>query len=384
MPEPSLSRKVSASTDPAAVARDLVADLPSSVAGGVIFVDAELDVDRVRAELAQRVSQPFVGVTSCRGVGSDLGLSRAVGLWFCDGVDVLECALASTPAALVGELESRLDGPDVNACFAFCTPGQDPTLLSALKGSFGEATMITGGGAADTDVSGRWRVFDRSRAVGEGCVALAALWPGRILPTFNSGYLPSSKTAAATQVEGQVLVQLDGRPAAEVYDEWTGGLLGEALREGGVVLDKTTLRPLGVTRVRVGSVPAYTLLHPERVRRHDGALALFAEVNEGETVTMMHTTRRSLLRRGAQILDHALDRGGLRPEDLAAAVIVNCGGCRIAIGDEAETMLKATSEKLPNVPYAMPFTFGEFGNILPGKTSHGNLMLSALLFEHPR
>lgn len=383
MPGSQVLSRASVANDVDTLVAELVNRLPPDVSGGVVFCDAELDVDAFRRALAEALRGiPFIGVTSCRGVGADAGLSKAAALWFAGEVEVAAAAAADAEA-LFGALDDAGVPAGLNALIGFGTPGVEAEIVDLARARFGNTLELTGGGAADNDLSGKWRVFDATRARSIGTVALAIAWPGEVIPTFNSGYLPSSKKGVATRVDGFTILEIDGRPAATVYDEWTSGGLGEALNAGGPVLDKTTLRPLGVSRMSIGSIPAYLLVHPERVRADDGALTLFARVHEGETVTMMHTTQASLVRRGAQIIDRALDRARLRPDDIAGAMVINCGGCRLAVGDQAGDMLEQTTGVLAGVPYAMPFTFGEFGCVLPGRTDHANLMLSALLFRNP-
>ena len=370
-------------SDVATLVDDLVSHLPTDLSGGVVFCDAELDVEGFRRALAHALrGTPFIGVTSCRGVGADAGLSKAVALWFAGDVEVAAAA-ADNADGLFDALDDAGVPRGLNALIGFGTPGAEAEIVDLARARFGNTLELTGGGAADNDLSGKWRVFDATEVRSPGTVALALAWPGEVIPTFNSGYLPSSKKGVATRVDGFTILEIDGRPAATVYDEWTSGGLGEALTAGGPVLDKTTLRPLGVSRMSIGSIPAYLLVHPERVRPDDGALTLFARVHEGETVTMMHTTQASLVRRGAQIIDRALDRAQVRPDDIAGAMVINCGGCHLALGDQASDMLEQTTGVLAGVPFAMPFTFGEFGCVLPGRTDHANLMLSALLFRKP-
>lgn len=384
MPRSQILSRASIADDVDALVEDLVGRLPTDVRGGVVFCDAELDVEAFRKALAHALgSTPFIGVTSCRGVGADAGLSHAAALWFAGEVEVV-AASAADAEALFAALDSTGVPSDLNALLGFGTPGLEAEIVDLARARFGGTIELAGGGAADNDLSGRWCVFDATRVRSAGTIALAIAWPGEVIPTFNSGYLPSSKKGVATRVDGFTILEIDGRPAASVYDEWTSGGLGEALTAGGPVLDKTTLRPLGVSRMSIGSIPAYLLVHPERVRADDGALTLFARVHEGETVTMMHTTQASLVRRGAQIIDRALDRAQAQPDDIAGAMVINCGGCHLAVGEQAGDMLQQTTEVLTGVPFAMPFTFGEFGCVLPGRTDHANLMLSALLFRHPR
>ena len=216
-----------------------------------------------------------------------------------------------------------------------------------------------------------------SQAESERCVVAGLAWPGDISPTFTSGYLPSGNSGIATRVEDGVLLAIDDRPAAEVYDEWTDGGLGHSPGETRVVLADTTLRPLAVTRHSVGSLPAYTLVHPERVLEN-GGLTLFARIEQGERVELMQATPSGLVARGERIIGRALDSRPPGSGPVAGSLIINCGGCMLAIRSEEARVLEGASNSLGGAPFVMAYTFGELGN-----TSHGNLMMSASILGSP-
>ena len=62
-----------------------------------------------------------------------------------------------------------------------------------------------------------------------------------------------------------VAFTIDGRPAAEVYNQWLGGALQPQLDGGGVVLAQTALHPLAVKVGQVHGLPHYLLVHPEAI-----------------------------------------------------------------------------------------------------------------------
>ncbi len=141
-----------------------------------------------------------------------------------------------------------------------------------------------------------------------------------------------------TRADGRTLYEVDGRPAAEVYNEWTRGKLDTELETGGNVLAKTTLSPLGIAR-NVGAAEMFLLAHPERVDRGDHSLSLFTEVRKGEKVVLMRSSPAALKQRGANVARRAIDWGRLDTEQLVGAYFIYCGGCLLAIENDAASMV---------------------------------------------
>ena len=66
-------------------------------------------------------------------------------------------------------------------------------------------------------------------------------------------------------------------------------------------------------------------------------------------------------------------------QNLAGGLVVYCGGCMLAVGDEMPQVASAVTDSFEGKPFLGCFTFGEQGAIL-GKNAHGNLMISAIAF----
>lgn len=175
-----------------------------------------------------------------------------------------------------------------------------------------------------------------------------------------------------------MLRKIDGRPAAEVYDEWLGGALSAFRKQGGVVLGETTMHPLGRVVDRVGAIKRYVLTHPHRVER-DGSLALFTDVAEGDELVLMVGSREALFDR----TDQVATRAGRSADRVSGAILVYCGGCVGVTGDAAGEVSKRFGTRIDGAPFLGAATFGEQGCFTgPTPTNrHGNLMADAILFE---
>ncbi|TPV92371.1 MAG: hypothetical protein B7733_26105 [Myxococcales bacterium FL481] len=369
------------------------------VVGGVLHAAVDVDVEGVLAGLRRQLGDvPVIGCTSCLGPAMQRQFvarqPAATVLWLAGGgfrLGTAQCTGPTPPdeAQSVGERLARralqaaeLSAEQVRFAVFHATPGDEESLLAGALRVLPKHVVLIGGSAADNDLSGRWRTWTEGGVTGRGAALAVCDWPWKLGAAFRSGYLPSSKTALVTRAQGRALFELDGRPAADVYNEWMGGALDQERREGGQILGKSTLAPLGVPRSQVVGTPSFLLAHPERVSAADGSLTLFASVVEGERVTLMHCTERGLVRRSGQVAREALTEAGLTPPEVLGALMIFCGGCVLPIEGQVTSMLGELEGVLGETPVVSAFTFGEQGAVTPRQVEHGNLMASVLLLSN--
>ena len=178
---------------------------------------------------------------------------------------------------------------------------------------------------------------------------------------------------------GRCLAEIDGEPAARVYDRWIDGDLAEFFGRGGNILGLTALQPLGRPVTTSEGLTYHSLAHPDAITPEDGLL-LFAEIEEGETVVAMRSTVDGLIASGGQVVERALRRARFSHEEASGALITYCGGCMLALGDRAGEVSSRIQEVVPGLPFIGMFTFGEQGKFAGGENMHSNLMISAIVF----
>ncbi|MFN3197506.1 MAG: FIST signal transduction protein [Bradymonadia bacterium] len=362
-----------------------------------IAYNAEHDATLISAGLREAFPDfAILGASSClgamteAGVWGDAGAGGLAALLMCDpdgdfgagispvGDDPQEAGRQALRAALeAAERPGEL--PELVWCSP--SPGHEEAVIEGLQSVLGPGTPIIGGSAADNEVAGGWSHFAGTQVEQEG-VAVAVLFPsGTVGFAFRSGYEPTEKTGTVTRVEGRSIVEIDGEPAAEVYDRWTDGLLaGSGALEGGNVLGVTTMSPLGRTVGQVGGFDEYLLVHPERVGP-EGVLATFAEIAQGEALTLMTGTRDSLATRAGRVAADAMELGRQDKDDIAGALVIFCAGCMLTIREEMPRVVKSLNGTLEGRPFLGAFTFGEQGCLSTGANRHGNLMISVVTFS---
>ena len=108
-----------------------------------------------------------------------------------------------------------------------------------------------------------------------------------------------------------------------------------------------------------------------------GALTLFANVAEGDELHLLGETPESLTARAARTVALAMERRALG--DVAGALVIFCGGSMLAMQASMDRVAARIDAALCGGPF-LGVTFGKKGRSLTCGKSHGNLMISAVVF----
>ena len=260
-------------------------------------------------------------------------------------------------------------------------PGLEEQIIGGIQQVVGDQVPILGGSAADDDVSGSWNQFDGTQ-LGQALLIIAVLYPRVQLSSyFSSGYSTGQFNGIVTAVKGRHVLQINQQPALQVYNQWLQQA-GIAPLQPGVVMSSSTFHPIG-RQLAAKDIPFSLLSLPVSVDE-DGSIQLLSELQPGDEVSLMHGSKEQLIRRGAHVARVAANNLRLRHDvEPAAALIVYCAGCMLAVRDQIADVQQSLSDSLPGVPYLVAFTFGEQGCFADGYNRHGNLMISAVIFGQP-
>lgn len=358
------------------------------------FIALHKSVGCRAAGLAPRLAPTVAlhGATSCLGVMSQDGAridqgAGAFAIWDPAGdygtamrpigADARAAARDAVEAALMAA-DRPGEAPDM--VWLSASPGSEEAVLAGIAEVVGAKVPVMGGSAADDSIAGEWLVYDRDDVCTDG-VVVSVLFPSTPVSfAYHNGYAPTAHQGTVTAADGRVLQQIDGRPAADVYRDWTDhAVIPDAVTETTAILSASTLAPLGRYLDSVGDVPYHLLAHPSGLTP-EGHLELFADVAVGDELTLMSGSPDQLTQRAGKVAALAAQASGVGPDGLAGALVVYCGGCMLAVRDRLDDVSASVTEALPGVPYLGIFTFGEQGVVLGGDNRHGNLMISAVLF----
>lgn len=381
-------------SEPALLARDLQQQLGGERAD-LLIASGNVASMAMLATLpdARLFSRNWIACSSCLGAASSLGVDQAsdrrlsiltihdaagsygVASVLQDPQHIHQQA-AATALAAIANAGRQAESPALIWCMQ--APGFEEQIIRGIQQVVGDQVPILGGSAADDDVTGRWNQFD-GQQLGHKLLVIAVLYPSaQISSYFSSGYSADKFSGTVTAVQGRRILELDQQPALQVYNHWLQQA-GLAQMKPGVVMSASTFHPIG-RALSARDVPFSLLSLPTSVAE-DGSIELLAELQQGDQISLMQGSKEQLMRRGAHVVRVASNNLRLRHDvEPAAALIVYCAGCMLAVRDQIAEVQQSLSDNLPGIPYLVAFTFGEQGCFADGFNRHGNLMISAVIF----
>lgn len=228
-------------------------------------------------------------------------------------------------------------------------------LIEGLSERLGPGVSISGGLAADGGAFRATRVLADGECSGR---TLAAIGFGPAGPKVKSGsaggWKPFGVARRATKAVGNVLLELDGEPALEVYRRYLGDFARELPASGlffPLALLDDRRAEIGVTR---------TLLAVDEAA---GSITFAGDVAEGGYVRLMHAGNDALVD-GAEAAARGA-RSPAAPAGDALALLFSCVGRRLVLGEAVDEEVEAVGEVLgPGWTLAGFYTNGEIG---PGR-----------------
>lgn len=257
------------------------------------------------------------------------------------------------------------------------TPGFEETLIRSIDDVFQTPIPIVGASAADNGIKRQWSIFNEDKSTNNG-FAIQLLFPSKSLASgFSAGYSPTSLTGIVTKANERELLEIDSKPAQDVYREWICEQARTTVPEH-LKFEFVTQFPLGRIAGTLYGQPYYKLSHPVDVNP-DGGIHLFTDIEVGDQVTLMSGDKRELMTRPARVIKEAKRQSNSSVE-MSGAVCIICAGAMKYLGDDINEVYQIIKQEMGDTPFICPFTFGEQGRFINGENGHGNLMISSVTF----
>ena len=243
--------------------------------------------------------------------------------------------------------------------------GDGNRVLEGALSVLGPTFQVIGGSAADDFSFEKTYQYHDGRAYSDAVAG--ALFITKI-PTavgVGHGWRPIGKSMIVTKSEGNVVQELDGKPAIRAYEELFGVEAQELIEQplGNMALTN----PLGIPDVMGG----YRLRHPIRAFE-DGSISCAATIPENAVVRIMTATLDENVTAVHQAAERALE--GLGRSEPVVAIVFDCGARFMLRGHEGtqreiEEIRRVIGEEIPIVGF---FTFGEQAPTLGGPVGFHN------------
>lgn len=263
-----------------------------------------------------------------------------------------EVAGPADSRAAGGRLAAQLPGAGLRAVFLLSDGlNVDGTgLVEGLAGALPRGVAITGGLAGDGDRFERTWVLDGARPV-QRHVSAVGLYGEHLHVSHgcDGGWSDFGPTRRITRSEGNVLYELDGKPALDMYKaclgERAGGLPGTGL------LFPMSIRRPGAT----GDALVRTILGIDEARK---SLTFTGDMPEGAVARLMRTSYDHLIDSAHHAVWQAAQ--GLSSGESPLVISISGAGRRLVLGErtheEVETVFDVAPARAGHVGF---YSYGE-------------------------
>lgn len=291
----------------------------------------------------------------------------------------------ASKAALLKAIENAGKPQDEIPSAILMTPtiGNEDEAIAGIEAVFGKDTPVLGGTAGGPTI----QVFGVNEIYDQG-ISLAVMYTD--LPVgiiFEGGFdITGERSGVVTKVDGQGIVEINNRPALDVYNEWMDGEIDRLYAEigdPGTIRDMLTLHPLYREYTTSGGRTYRLFSHPwpKDDTLVDRTVMTSTNVKVGDKVYLSHGTWETLLNRIGNSPRKAKERGNLDADTRPLFGIgYICGGVMGVIPEvEREKMPMLINYENNNAPFIAAFTWGEQGYYPGLGNRHGNLQSGFLV-----
>jgi hypothetical protein len=373
------------------IAEELVDQLGAAPELIIAFVSTSLDPARALAGLRQAL--PGVSVVGCSSyaeINSQEALSGSLtvmGLRF-EGIEFQTFShdASDDPFKAGAAFATAVGGfaPNLLITFLDGLAYNSTRLLRGIQSVLGDGFPIVGGIAADDARFEHTYQLHDGECLSRAVVGVALRGPIEIVTAARSGWRPVGATRTATKVvEGNVLLELDGEPALDLYRQFLGdrwaemplvgvefpvGIVGGVLGEQHMAKHQSE----GQGEGEIILLRAIKAIDEER-----NAIVFGGDLPEGAQLRMARASKDDVIA-GA---DAAGSEAIARMADPSIALIFNCMARKLVLGRRYKDEVLQTFGRLgPELPKIGFHTFGELSPV-DGVTMHHDKTFTIALLK---
>jgi hypothetical protein len=245
-------------------------------------------------------------------------------------------------------------------------------LVKGLNSILSAEVPITGGLAADGDRFQRTWVMHNGRPQ-TGFATAAGFYGDSLQITHGShgGWESFGPERRITRSQGNVLFELDGRPALALYKEYLGDYAADLPASG-------SFFPLAIRKDDAD--PHQMVRNVVAVNRVTQSITFAGDVPKGYVAQLMRTSFNRLLQGAIAAADQARDSTAVAGAMLAVAV--SCAGRRMTLGERVEEETEIMLENLPAGTRQIGFyAYGEISPYASGANGLRNQSMTLTTFS---
>jgi len=233
----------------------------------------------------------------------------------------------------------------------------EESVLSAVS-ALGPNVKFSGGAAADDLKFKETYVFSNEKVNTDACsIALVA---SKVPTTIGvkHGHLPISPPLVVTKADGNLVYEIDGKPAFEIWKEYTQ----ENAKEIGIDVDRMTeVEAIQnfFTRYEAGLLTGtdYKIRWLGGTTTTEGPITFPCTMCEGMVLRVMESPKEAQIASAKKAAEIAL--GALMGRKLAGAIVFDCVCRAVILGDAFSKAVDGIKEVLKGIPLIGFETYGE-------------------------
>ena len=250
-------------------------------------------------------------------------------------------------------------------------------LVKGLNDTLGEAVVVTGGLAGDgTDFKRTWVIKDRM-PIG-GYVTAIGFYGDHVKLGHGSkgGWDKFGPERLVTKSKGNILYELDGRPALQLYKEYLGDRAAGLPATG-------LLFPLAIRSSNTdGKILVRTILAVDEAAQ---SMTFAGDLPEGVLAQLMRANFDRLVQGASDAATLAVNgRDDTSSPSPTLSIAISCVGRRLVLGERTEEEIEAALDILPKGSSQVGFY--SYGEISPYKSGacdlHNQTMTLTTITEH--
>ena len=273
-------------------------------------------------------------------------------------------------------LGNQIAAPDLKAVLLF-GPGvqiNGSALVNGIASVIGSSIPVTGGLAGDGGAFKETYTIGPDGVARDQVVAVGLSGDGlRFGHGSFGGWEPFGPARKVTRCSGNILHELDGEPALDIYRRYLGAH-AKGLPASGLLFP---FAMLGEDHSAVGLIR--TILGIDEA---SGSLILAGEIDPDGYLRLMHASTDKLVNGAESAAEAAAGMGQGTGESLA--ILVSCVGRKLVMGDRVDEEVEAVSEVFGNHGLLTGFySYGEISPFTPGASCklHNQTMTVTCLSE---
>jgi hypothetical protein len=328
----------------------------------ICFSSVAFDQDKLAAGLYGEGGAQMVGCSDAGGIVTDgphhqavsaMGIS-ADNIKFSVGVgEHIEIDARQAGKQMAEAIKAKDPKVKLIMMLADGLAGNGADIVRGILDVMGSKFPVVGGAAGDDFLFKKTYEYLNGKVLNNSVVGVGFSGDFSFGIGVRHGWMPIGLPMQVTRSKANVLMEIDGKPAVSIYEDYFGEEKAKKLREEPLARMAITY-PLGIASEASDEYLVRDAISVDE----KGALTCAAEIPEGSTIRLMIGSKDEAISAARTAAHQAKD--GMKGKKIKAAIIFNCIARDKLFGRDADEEILAIRQVLGNeVPLIGFYTYGE-------------------------